>query len=182
VKGVLFTEFQDLIEAEFGLEILDQVITQAEPKLTSGGSYTSVGTYPHTELLTLLDALTSLVDADVSDMLQAYAYRLMDSFESSYPDFFSAHDDLFSFLLNVEDQMHAGVRKLYPEANPPTLEVIEIDNASLRLNYNSHRPLSVVVRPLVQAAAKRYGLPINIELINTNPEGTSSEVVIRKQP
>lgn len=180
MKGILFTEFQELIETAFGLDVLDQVLEKAEPKLSTGGAYTSVGTYPHTELLTLLDALVSLVDAPLGDMLQAYAHRLIASFESSYPDFFSAHDELFSFLLNVEGQMHAGVRKLYPEANPPTLEVEAMTGEMLKLNYNSHRPLSVVVEPLVQAAADRYNCPIQIEVLSVSEDGTSSEVEIRK--
>lgn len=181
MKGVLFTEFLGLIEDEFGFEILDQIITKAEPKLSSKGAYTSVGTYPHAELLALIDALVSTVDAELSGMLQAYAYRLMKSFESSHPKFFSAHDDLFSFLMNVESQMHAGVRKLYPEANPPTLEVRVTGDTSLRLTYNSHRPLAVVVGPLIQAAAKRYKCPVEITVINSSDNGSSSEVEIRKQ-
>jgi len=181
MKGVLFTEFHGLIEAEFGLDVLDQVLEQAGPALSTGGAYTSVGTYPHAELLAQLDALIQLVDAPLETMLQAYAYRLMVSFEASYPEFFAARDDLFDFLLNVEDQMHAGVRKLYPDANPPTLEVSQSENEVLQLSYRSHRPLSVVVSPLLQAAARRYETPISIKVISTSADGSRSEVEIRKQ-
>lgn len=181
MKGVLFTEFHNLIEGEFGLEVLDQVIEKASPALSTSGAYTSVGTYPHTELLAQLDALVSLVDAELDGMLLAYAYRLMDSFESSYPEFFESHTELFSFLLNVESQMHAGVRKLYPDANPPTLEVAQQTDDSLRLIYRSHRPLSVVVTPLLHAAARRYETPILVEVVSAADDGTSSEVSIRKQ-
>jgi len=181
VKGVLFTEFHGLIEAEFGLEVLDQVLEQAGPALSTGGAYTSVGTYPHAELLAQLDALTQAVDAPLENMLQAYAYRLMDSFEASYPEFFEAHGDLFEFLLNVEGQMHAGVRKLYPDANPPTLEVNKLNDERLQLSYRSHRPLSVVVMPLLQAAARRYATPIDVEVISTSTDGSRTEVEISKQ-
>jgi len=181
MKGVLFTEFQNLIEAEFGLEVLDQVIEKALPALSTNGAYTSVGTYPHTELLALLDALVSLVDAELDGMLLAYAYRLMDAFEASYPEFFESHTELFSFLLKVESQMHAGIRKLYPDANPPTLEVERKTEDSLRLVYRSHRPLSVVVIPLLHAAARRYEAPISVEVLSASDDGASSEVAIRKQ-
>jgi len=181
MKGVLFTEFQNLIEAEFGLEVLDHVIDKASPELSTNGAYTSVGTYPHTELLAQLDALVSLVDAELDAMLLAYAYRLMDSFEASYPQFFESHTDLFSFLLKVESQMHAGVRKLYPEANPPTLEVEKKSDESLSLTYRSHRPLSVVVVPLLKAAARRYETAISVEIVSTTEDGSNQEVEIRKQ-
>jgi len=181
MKGVLFTEFQNLVEAEFGLEMLDQVIHKAGPALSTGGAYTSVGTYPHSELLAQLDALICLVDAELDEMLQAYACRLMSSFANSYPAFFEAHEDLFSFLINVEGQMHAGVRKLYPDANPPTLEIEHHTETSLRLQYRSHRPLSVVVAPLLHAAAQRYETPIEVEVLSTSEDGKSAEVEIRAQ-
>ena len=105
MKGILFTEFLELIEKEYGVELLDAVITAASPKLSSDGAYTSVGTYPHSELLALLEALLGQVDSDLGTLLGAYANRLMAAFEASYSDFFAVHKELFSFLMNVENQM-----------------------------------------------------------------------------
>lgn len=180
MKGVLFTEFLELIESEHGIELLDAVITEASPKLSTDGAYTSVGTYPHTELLALLEALLGQVDADLGVLLGAYANRLMAAFEASYADFFAAHKELFSFLMNVEGQMHAGVRKLYPEAMPPVLDVVEKSNQLLHLSYRSHRPLAVVVEHLVRAAALRYDTEIEIAVVEVNEEGTETKLEIRK--
>jgi len=180
MKGVLFTEFLELIENEHGIELLDAVISEASPNLSKGGAYTSVGTYPHTELLALLEALLGQVDADVGQLLGAYAQRLMAAFEASYSGFFAAHDDLFSFLMNVEGQMHAGVRKLYPEAMPPVLDVVEQPGELLRLSYSSHRPLAIVVEHLARAAALRYQTDVTIEVVQVNEEGTQTTLEIRK--
>ena len=180
MKGVLFTEFLELVEKEHGIELLDAVISHAAPKLSTGGAYTSVGTYPHAELLALLEALLSQVDADLGLVLGAYANRLMAAFEKSYPDFFAQHNELFSFLNNVEGQMHAGVRKIYPEAKPPVLDVVEQSNELLHLSYRSHRPLSVVVEHLVRAAALRYETEIDVTVAEVNEEGTQTMLEIRK--
>ena len=42
MKGIIFTEFLDLVEEKFGLEMVDKIIEQSN--LDSGGIYTSVGT------------------------------------------------------------------------------------------------------------------------------------------
>lgn len=52
MKGIVFSEFMDLVEESFGLEMIDELIEQSD--LPSGGSYTAVGTYPHGEMLTLV--------------------------------------------------------------------------------------------------------------------------------
>ena len=55
MKGIVFTEFLDLVEERFGLEMVDAIISQS--KLESKGVYTSIGTYSFSELLQLLQNL-----------------------------------------------------------------------------------------------------------------------------
>ena len=43
MKGVVFTEFLELFENKFGLEVVNQIIEGCE--LETDGIYTSVGTY-----------------------------------------------------------------------------------------------------------------------------------------
>ena len=51
MKGIIFTEFLELVEEKFGLGMVDKIISQSE--LNSGGAYTSVGTYEFSEMLQL---------------------------------------------------------------------------------------------------------------------------------
>jgi len=55
MKGVVFTEFLDMVEAKFSADMVDDIIDDA--KLASGGAYTAVGTYPHSEMVALGVAL-----------------------------------------------------------------------------------------------------------------------------
>ena len=52
MKGIVFTEFLDLVESKFGLAMVDKIILQSQ--LESNGSYTSIGTYKFSEMLQLL--------------------------------------------------------------------------------------------------------------------------------
>ena len=52
MKGLVFTEFLEMVESKFGLEVVDNIIEHSE--LPSGGVYTSVGTYDFNEMLSLI--------------------------------------------------------------------------------------------------------------------------------
>ena len=43
MKGIVFTEFLEMVEEKYGLEMVDDIIENAN--LQSHGAYTSVGTY-----------------------------------------------------------------------------------------------------------------------------------------
>ncbi len=47
MKGVVFRAFVDLVEERYGEEVVDRLLSH--PGLSTGGAYTAVGTYDHTE-------------------------------------------------------------------------------------------------------------------------------------
>ena len=44
MKGIIFTEFIEMVEDKFGFEVADNIITNSN--LPSGGAYTAVGYKP----------------------------------------------------------------------------------------------------------------------------------------
>ncbi len=50
MKGIIFTEFLELVEDKFGLELLEEVLEMSEDE----GIYTSVGSYDHKNLVKLI--------------------------------------------------------------------------------------------------------------------------------
>ena len=55
MKGIIFTEFFDLVEKTFGFDVAERLLDECD--LPSGGAYTAVGTYDHSEILTLVGSL-----------------------------------------------------------------------------------------------------------------------------
>jgi hypothetical protein len=49
MKGMVFTEFLEMVEAKFSADMVDDIISDSD--LPNGGAYTSVGTYDHSELV-----------------------------------------------------------------------------------------------------------------------------------
>lgn len=70
MKGMVFTQFLDMVEAEFSPEVTDKIIVQAG--LPSGGSYTSVGTYDHSEIVALVAQQSQEIGFHVPALVTAF--------------------------------------------------------------------------------------------------------------
>ena len=60
MKGMIFTEFLEMVESKFGLETVDTTIENSD--LPSEGIYTSVGTYDFNEMVSLIAGLSEEVE------------------------------------------------------------------------------------------------------------------------
>jgi len=56
MKGIVFNEFIEMVEDKFGEDMVDDIIDESD--LPSGGAYTTVGTYDHGELVTMVVKLS----------------------------------------------------------------------------------------------------------------------------
>ena len=101
MKGVVFTEFLEMVEDHFSPDIADQIIENAE--LPSGGVYTAVGTYDHTEIVTLVQNLSAETKLGIDQLLHAFGKHLFGRFAEGYPTFFEDQHDAFQFLQSVEE-------------------------------------------------------------------------------
>ena len=86
MKGVVFTEFLELVEEKFGYEMVDQIIEETSP--ASKGSYTAVGTYPFSELAAMLASLSKKSGISANDLLVVFGKHLFSVFFKSYGHFF----------------------------------------------------------------------------------------------
>jgi len=137
MKGIVFTEFLEMVEAKFGYEVVDHIIE--ESKLESNGIYTSIGTYPHSEIVQLLMNLSDKVDLDPGLLLREFGKYLFDTFLASYPQFFTAVDNAFDFLHSIDKHIHVEVLKLYPDATLPKFISEEKDDGTMIMTYKSER-------------------------------------------
>lgn len=154
MKGIVFTEFLEMVEKEFGYEIVDQILNDNE--LESGGAYTSVGTYNHAEMIVLLNSLSSISKQEVSALLRAFGRYIFDTFLKGYPQFFDKCDHGFTFLESIDGHIHVEVKKLYPDANLPRFET-EINGSDMKMNYFSDRRMSDFAVGLIERTMEHYG-------------------------
>lgn len=92
MKGVIFTDCLRLVEDRFGLETVDSILNESQ--LDSGGAYTSLGTYSHRELLTLVDALSAKTRIEPDVLINTFGHHLIDHFTQRYPSFVETEADI----------------------------------------------------------------------------------------
>jgi hypothetical protein len=150
MKGVVFTEFLEMVEARHSPAMLEDLIDEAD--LPSHGVYTAVGTYPHGEMVLLVRALSKRTGVPVPDLL-----KLFGRFKVRYPHHFKDARNAFDFLAGVETYIHKDVIKLYPDAELPTFAVEAHEASYMRLIYTSPRPFGDLCEGLIVGCLKHFG-------------------------
>lgn len=108
MKGVVFTEFFEFVEGRFSPEIAEQIIESSA--LPSKGIYTSVGTYDHGEMVTLVSNLSTIVEIGAPDLLKEFGRHLLKQFVIKFPPFFDGVTSTFEFLPKVNSFVHIEVK------------------------------------------------------------------------
>jgi hypothetical protein len=155
VRGIIFTEFIQLVEEKFGVVVADEVLST--PGLTDGGAYTSVGQYPHTEMLAMVGTLAERSGIPASDLCKVFGEWLFPKLARAFDFSVRSHTDAFAFLASLDGLIHAEVRKLYPQAELPQVPVTRLDERELVLEYRSKRPFADVAEGLLRGALAWFG-------------------------
>src|SRR5690349_11576903 len=112
MKGMVFTEFLEMVEIKFSPEMVDRIIESAD--LRSDGAYTAVGTYDYGELIQLVTGLSQETGIPLPDLVRSFGVHLFRRFHELFPKYFEGIGSAFDFLSQVQDYIHIEVRKLYP--------------------------------------------------------------------
>ncbi len=178
MKGIIFTEFLELVEDKFGLEMVDTIISENE--LESGGAYTAVGTYNHSEIVKLVVSLSKHSDIPVEALLIVYGEYLFGTFVKSYGHFIEAAPDSFTFLKSVESYIHVEVQKLYTDAELPSFDTKESGDNVMEMIYKSERKLSAVAEGLIIGCLKHYGEEGTVVRELIKDDGSEVKITITK--
>jgi len=162
MKGVVFTELLKMVEEAHGLDMVDTIIEKSD--LPSGGIYTAVGTYDHTEAVSLVVNLSEETGVAVPDLLKAFGEYLFGALARGYPTFIESADNELDFLEQVETYIHVEVRKLYPDAELPNFECSRPNSPDqLHMIYKSGRHLEDVCEGLIRGSLKQFKSEATIE-------------------
>lgn len=178
MKGLIFTEFLELVEDKFGLVMVDKIIQQSE--LDSGGAYTAVGTYEFSEMLQLVTNLSKNTEIDVDDLFLVYAEHLFAVLVKTHPDLVSHYKDPMNLIASIENHIHVEVQKIYPDAQLPSFELEERTNDKMIIVYKSDKALYMLGKGLMLEAFKLFKTPVKIEYDKLNEKGTEVRFTITK--
>lgn len=154
MKGIVFTEFMEMIASSFGDDMVDNLIDGTDP--ASLGAYTSVGTYEFDELNNYIIELNRLTNIPVPNLVKSFGLHLGHTFTNKFSTFFKECNGTVGLLKGVHDHIHVEVQKLYPDAELPEFSFDDSDAHQFKLFYRSKRGLADLAEGLIEATMKHY--------------------------
>ncbi|QTR50251.1 heme NO-binding domain-containing protein [Candidatus Thiothrix anitrata] len=165
MKGLVFTEFLEMVESKFSPDMVDDIIDDSD--LPSGGAYTAVGTYPHSEMLALVQNLSQKTSLPIPALVKIFGQHLFGRFVELYPSFFQNTRNAFDFLESIENYVHIEVRKLYPDAELPTFETNRnADDSKLVMVYRSNHPFASLAEGLIEGCLNHFNEKAQVEILD----------------
>jgi hypothetical protein len=113
-------------------------------------------------LLSVLSAKTALPH---SELLNRFGQHLFQVFQHQHQSLLLSQLSLFNLLASLDQHIHREVRKLYPKAVVPSFMVVERCDKQIILAYDSPRKLHYLAVGLIEAAARYYNEPVEIDLL-----------------
>ncbi|GAA60768.1 hypothetical protein P20652_2635 [Pseudoalteromonas sp. BSi20652] len=161
MKGIIFTEFLEMVENHFSAEVADQIIELND--LDSKGAYTSVGNYNKEELVKLITSLSACVNLPITVLLKEYGKYLLSRFVIYYPYFFKDLTNTFDFLDTIDRHVHVEVKKLYSNAELPSFQTKRLSRTQMQMFYQSSNPFALLADGLIEGAANHFGENIHVD-------------------
>ena len=177
MKGIVFTEFLELVEDKFGIETVEEIISKSN--LESQGIYTAVGTYKFKEMVALLTNLSNLTKISTNDLLIIYGNHFFDVLVRSYGTILNMYKTPLDLLASIDAHIHVEVKKLYPDAELPYFETLEQTDSKLVMLYHSSRAMYAFAYGLMQKTFKHYNqeAQINYKLIEKDGTKVKFEII-----
>jgi len=175
MRGIVFTEFLELVERDHGAAVADRIIEAS--LLESRGAYTSVGTYDRRELVRLVHSLADLTGEDVPQILRGLGRALFEPLATSYAGFVRDLDHPLDVLEHLEARIHFEVGRLHADAELPTFESTRHAPERLTLIYRSPHPLPDFAEGLMLGCADHFGVGFDIEREVVEGDGEEGEAI-----
>lgn len=178
MKGIVFTELLEMVEQKFGYQTVESIIQKSE--LPNNGAYTSIGTYNFSEMGALVHNLHKETNIPIPDLLEVFGAYFFAYLASNYSRFLERADTLFNFLDSIHNHIHVEVKKLYPDAELPAFDTIEMTGSKMVMTYTSERKLGDFAKGLISKSAEYFQEKVTIESKPLNKKGTQILFTITK--
>ena len=176
MKGMIFTEFLEMVEEVFSPEMVERIIEASD--LPNDGAYTDVGTYDYQELIRLVTNLGVATGLPIPELEITYGKYLFTKLLGRYSEFVAQTQSTFDFLQQVDQQIHVEVLKLYPEAELPRFECVLKSPDCMTMEYRSNHPFADLAEGLILGCAEYFNEKIHIERQRLPPKEGKTQVVL----
>lgn len=181
MKGIIFTSFIEFAEQNLGADFVDQMLDDLP--LSTGGAYTSVGTYPTSEIVEMITYVLGHVDHEPSALQEAFGQHTFGVLARQHPNLVNRFADSFDCIHEVDQTIHTNVRKLYPDAELPNLNArYGSDGQTLNLDYHSERPFMHLALGLIKGCIAHFGDDAVVRMTDrSDGAGTRASFVLTRR-
>src|SRR5690606_25138495 len=179
MKGVVFTEFLEMVEGSYGLGMVDYILQNSD--LDSNGIYTSVGTYDFKELITLFSVLSEKVKIKVDDISYNFGKYFFTSLKNTRPQIFEEHDSPEEFLISIEDHVYKQVKDGHPPVKPQTFTIEKNDQDQMIFVYKSTTGLYMFALGFVEKTFEHYNPSFKVTYKTLSDKGTQVRFTVIKK-
>lgn len=177
MKGVIFTEFLDLVESKYGMEMADRVLTKGCP---GDAGFTSVGTYDYRILIDLVVELSKAIDQTPSQVVFDFGKNLFSRLLLIYPDATKGVTNTIDQIQRVQSVIHHEVTKLYTDVELPSFNFPPSPDGEFLIEYISARPFADFAEGLIAAAIEHFGDDLKIHRVDLDgPPGSHALFSLR---
>jgi hypothetical protein len=168
MKGLFFTELIELLEADYGLAVVDRVIRAAVPP--TDGAYTSMGNYDAEEFFGLINAFSAEMDQPVSTIQRSFGRHFMRCLMVRNHKLVGTYSSAIKAIKDVNKLIRAA-RILPPDATLPDVTFSEEGESIWQLTI--HLPLQVrdMVLGALEACIARYEEPLIVSRTDIEVNG-----------
>lgn len=180
MKGMVFRSFERFVEAGWPGTTADDMMSL--PDLESGGAYTSVGYYPHTEFLSMAIYVAETTRMPIDQLVKQFGEVLFADLAAGHPDMVKSYQSPIALLAVIESVIHVDVRKLYTTTELPRFDVLGRDSdQSITLDYQSKRPFADLAEGLMWGCLDHYGVKEASSVLREDiaSDGTHSVFTVR---
>ena len=164
MKGIIFTEFINIVENTFDLEVCQSMLDLAG----DSGAYTAVGSYEHQRLVKLIICLSKVTGVSAEQLQQTFGRAVFPRLLQLLPNYHFVDSNTFDFIRSVEAYIHQEVKKLYPDTTPPSFEFTNETETTMTMDYHSARCMGYVCLGLLEGCADYFNQAIEITLEPTD--------------
>jgi hypothetical protein len=167
MKGIIFNLLEEVVVRHCGEAVWDHLLDATNIE----GAYTSLGSYPDSELEALVAVAGPALGRSRNQCLQWFGRAAMPLIAERYPSFFREHRTTLPFLVSVNDIIHPEVRKIHPGALCPVFRFEHAPDGALHLGYESPRQLCALAEGFIEGAADHFGETATIEHLRCTVAG-----------
>lgn len=177
MKGVIFTEFLDYVEAEFSSAVTAQLEMNEE---RGQRRYVPLGSYDLSEFSQLINRVSAAAEIEPAKLLRGFGRHLFQRFAALYPVFLANADSALGFLEHIDTAIHAELHKLYPDAQFPSFECIQSGPDRLEMIYRSQRALPDFAEGLILGCVAHFNEPVELQREDLSPDGRAVRFILAR--